>query len=1118
MKSRALPLEGVPKVGRTVGCWTFSSDVSRRGERTSNVQRPTLNVQSSAIFAIRYILLATLALLGAFAPVPCRAEAIDFGGLDIFDNGAAEEAEGVQIVNGRIVLTGTAAKKPEKPALSDPAGDQVLELTDGSQLHGKLTAFGKSDLVWQRADTTEPLTFSPQDVRRIVFATVPEAHAPKTNATMKLHGSDWLTGDLLGMTAGKFRLAIAGAGTIEIEREKIEWLQIFSKTPPPDAYEGPSGPMGLAGWDTGGPIGGGAWDYADGALVARAAMPLTRRFEALTDRMDLEFSASDGGNAIRGLTLWLQPGLQSRGYSKGSVYLRFQANNITANTYDGSNMKNFSANVPEEKNPPKETRYRILQDKVGGKLIIFVNGKKVADWDTQGQKESAQGGSLSWQPTYWSSNMAWTLSKVRVRPWDGNIEPAGKAVEAGRDLLSIATHGRHAGWPMVNGVRVEPPSATMQDRQAGSLDAITADSVKFSGKEIPGTDPIFIRLTHAAVADPPAGAVARVWLAQRGEFDVSALGFRDGQLKVRTSFGGDIALPLTAVRAIEFPHRLAAADKALAAGGDTLIFRNGDELRGTLLSASHDQKVQWKPVKSERAADFAVNRVAGILLANKAKPAAPASTAAVRFRNGDWLPGELLLLDRTQLLLNSPIADSLRLDRGGIRAIYFGRNSEVPVWDGASDRQAWMQPTNPVRGASPATKDDTAKRNPWRYLDGAFTLPRNTSRSGYGNGPNVGRTFDTLPDKVEVSFELSTPKGPAGYSIQLFNDENRQGLMIQGGWDSAYIYDMSPRKQGAGFFNQPQQIEFGETVGSDGNRRHFRFLADRRTGRLVMIVNGTPVGQFGQRPGKESAKPGKSIAIVPQPLNSSVTVSNLWIGPWSGDPPEVPKNSGRANRGRGGNLILNGGVLNLNGANQLAAGGIAQAEKKDEAAPAGKLADEKKDKTAAKAGTPAADLIALVNGDETSGTLEGASASELHLQCDVGKLDIPVSRALMAEFAGAPQPAAAGIRLHLAGKGTLTVDSLRLADGKVICHSAAAGDLAFSASALSEIVFQPRNLTPPENAADKKAGESNANQPGGVIIRGGGGGLQIQGNVIINGALEIRDDALDLNGIGKKVR
>ncbi len=1042
--------------------------------------------------------------IAAIATMSCCAEQIEiFGGdLDIFDNGGMDGAEGVQIVNGRIVLTGGSANKPEKPA-PDPAGDQVLELTDGSQLHGKLTSFGKSEIIWQRADTTAPLTFAPQDVRRIVLGGNEPVPEQKANATLKLTGSDWLTGNLAALQNGKFQLTIEGAGTFEIERSRVEWLHL-SKSAPPDAYEGPSGPMGLAGWDTGG---AGAWDYADGALVARAAMPLTRRFESLSDRLDIEFSASDGGSAIRGLTLWLQPGLASRGYSKGSVYLRFQANNITANSYDGSNMKNLSANVPEEKNAPKETRYRILHDRRGGKMIIFVNGKKVADWELKGITDLSTGGSLSWQPTYWSSNMAWTLSKVRVRPWDGSTEPDAKGNEAGKDLLAnTAAAGPKAdtsAWPMLNGERNSAGApAPVQFRHAGSLDAISADSVKFSGREVPRTGPIYVRLNPATVADPKGGAVARVWLAQRGEFDVAALGFRDGQIKMRTSFAGDIAMPITAVRAIEFPHRITASDKAVAEGGDTLIFRNGDELRGSLLSAGLDQKVKWKPVKGEQPVEFAANRLAGILLASRAKPAGKAPTAAVRFRNGDWLPGELLLLDKTQLHLQSAIADSLRLDRAGIRAIYFGQNSEVPVWDGAGDRQSWMRGNTSEMFGGRRSKDETVKQsNPWRYLDGAFNLPRSTSRSGYGNGPNIGRTLETLPDKVEVSFDLSTPKGPAGYSIQLFHDENRQGLMIQGGWDSAYIYDMSPRKNGGVVFNQPQQVDFGEAIGSEGNRRQFRFLADRRTGRLVMIVNGVPVAQFGQKAGKESAKPGKGIAIIPQPMNSSVTVSNLWVGPWSGEPPDVPKGAARANNRRGGGVILNGGVLNLGAANQgvVVANPKAALEAKKESEKVAATSGEKTDPPAEKrAGSPA-DLLALANGDETSGIIESATASELRLQCDVGRLDIPVGRALMAEFGGAPQPPAVGIRLHLAGKGTITVDSLQVADGRVTCHSAAAGDLAFAATALSEIVFQPRNAAPPDKAADKKTGNAGGNPNGGMIIHNGAGILQIEGNVIING-------------------
>jgi len=1026
------------------------------------------------------IFAAVLGLLSAAGPMPLRGgeplNAVEVAEL-IFDNEASDLAEGVQIVNGKIVLTGTTATKPDKSAQPDPAGAQVLELTDGSQLHGQIENLGKSELVWKRSDTTAPLIFAPQDVQRITLTRAASAPAQKANATLKLHGGDWLTGNLTSFENGTFHLDIDGAGTVQIERGKVEWIHL-SKTNPPDAYEGPLGPMGLAGWDTGG---SGAWDYADGALAARAAAPVTRQFDFLPERMDLEFSAGDGGNAIRGLTLWIQPGLQQRGYSKGSVYLRFQGNNVSVNSYDGNNMKNLSANVPADKKPPKETRYRLLQDKRSGKLIVFVNGAKVADWDLQPQKEPIPGGSLSWQPTYWSSNLAWTLSKIRVRPWDGGANPDAQPDEVGKDLLinqpTIRKQDRNAGWPIVNGQRVassssQPPQKEV--RLAASLEAISAESVRFSGRDISRMDPIFIRLAAGQSADPPPGAVARVWLTQRGEFDVTGLGIRDGQLKVRTSFGGDISLPLTAVRAIEFPHRLSGADKNLADTGDTIIFRNSDELRGTLVSATHDQSVKWQPVKGDRIVEFSVNRIAGILLAKKTKPATTTNTAAVRFRNGDWLQGEMMLLSKDQLIFKSPLADNLQLKRSGIRAIYFGQNGEIPFWDGTIDRQLWTKGF-PVgqrfSSSSGQRKDDADRQKSWRYLDGSFTLPDSFNRSGNGNGPTIGRVFDSLPDKVEVSFELSTPGGPAGYAVQLFSEENRPGLMVQGSWDSAYIYDMSPRNQGGGFFNQPQQVEFGEKVDSEGNRRHFRFLAERKTGRLVMIVNGVPVGQFGQRSGKESPKPGKGISINPQQMNSGVTISNLWIGPWSGDAPHVPKTGPRPD-GRAG--------------------------KDDEINPPASAQKDSKAKSAT-AAPLASDLITLVNGDESTGVLEKATASELSLKCDVGTLDVPRNRTLMVEFAGAPERPASGIRLHLAGKGTLTVDSLNMADGKVVCHSATAGDLTFTSEAVSEIIFQPRNLPPPAKPENGNARNKPGNNINGNIIIQGGGGLQIQGNVIING-------------------
>ena len=109
------------------------------------------------------------------------------------------------MIGGSVAANAGAAEK-QSEMKPDPAGDQVLELTDGSKLHGKLTALGKSELIWQRPDASEPLVFAPQDVRRIVLSKPGADKAPPAGATIKLTGSDWLAGKLAGFDGKHFQL------------------------------------------------------------------------------------------------------------------------------------------------------------------------------------------------------------------------------------------------------------------------------------------------------------------------------------------------------------------------------------------------------------------------------------------------------------------------------------------------------------------------------------------------------------------------------------------------------------------------------------------------------------------------------------------------------------------------------------------------------------------------------------------------------------------------------------------------------------------------------------------------------------------------------------------------
>lgn len=967
-----------------------------------------------------------------------QAEKNLLGNEDIFFPGLLDDGD-IDLLDG-VVVPRKPPEKPDGKNAADPAGSQILELTDGSQIHGKLVSFGRAEVVWERADASGPLVFNPDEVRRFVLKTGAPIEMKKAGATLKLDGSDWLAGDLLEMKDGKFQLKIAPDSRVEIDRSKVEWIALSPAGPSPDAYEGPIGPMGLAGWDAEtGPSQ--SWDYADGALVAKAAAPVGRVFNALPERTDLEFTAGDGGSPNRGFTLWIRPGSGvPRGYTKGAYYLRFQASTVSANFYTGEEIKNFSANLPSEKDEKKLTRYRLLMDRRDGRLIIHVNGKEVADWDLPATKDSPPEASLSWQPTYITATMAWTLSNVRVRPWDGDSAPDARDNEGKKDLLKAGSAAR----------------------QAGVLASIDASAVAFGGAEISRKEEIFIRLAQQRVPEPPPGAVARVRLASRGEFEVTAIGFKDGELRLRTAFSGELTLPGDAIRAIEFPHRPAVTNKDGVDNRDRIVFRNGDELRGSFVAGGHDKPLQWKPPNSDKTVNFTQSNVAGVLLGSRTKgdrknPPQPSSSAAVRLGNGDWLPGDLISLDAETLLLKSPISSELKIARKSVTTLYVGHEGEAPVWDGASDADDWARGTNiPGFSRQNSTRRGTATSDPWRYLDGAFTLVASGAGRVSHAGPGLGRTLKSLPSRVDVGFDLSTQGGQASYSIQLFFADNKQGFMIQGGGDSAYLYDMSPRQQGGVFFNQPQQIDFSDKVGNAGDTRRFRFLADRNTGRMWMYVNGALVGSMGRRSpaNADNPKPGTGIAIIPRPVQSRVTISNIWIAPWSGTLPGAPANESD---------------------NETAGKKAEGDDVAKEETPPGRKVPGAKPGNDPDPQAPPQDGVALVNGDETMGTVLGATRDILTLRCDVGEIEVPLKRTTLVEFAGNPSSQPPGVRFRFAEKGALTVESFTVENGTVICRSAAVGEMKFPLAAVREIVWatdaaRAFNAIPADDVGNDKAG------------------------------------------------
>jgi hypothetical protein len=758
--------------------------------------------------------------------------------------------------------------------------------------------------------------------------------------------------------------------------------------------------------------------------------------------MDIQFAAGDGGNANRGLTLWLQPQGRTTGYSAGSIFLRFQTNTITLNSYDGSNMKNETVTFEQDAaNRDKVSRYRLLYDRKSGNLLIRVNGARAAGFRVPVVEDSTSGGALIFQPSYWNSEVAWTLSGVKVQPWDGDDLPDGEPEHVGKDLIKTAS----------------------LLRKAGTFEGLTADAVKFSGADVSRKEPVFLRFGRKESEPSPAGA-ARVWLAHRGEFDVSALGYKDGVLKVRTAFAGELELPAKALHAVEFPVRKPVTEPPVA-GNDTLIFRNGDQLKGTLVFAADDQKLRWKPQKGGAEVQFEPRLISGVQLAPREPKAVQAPLPfVIRWANGDWLPGSLVSYSNGFFQMKTALGEQTQIGRTALSALYLGGEAGPAVYDGAVGVDTWLggAAAPGFLNSNRSDKKEGKKPSPWRYFDGAYTLAQNT-RSTMSGGTNIGRSFESLPDKCEVSFEVSVSRGAASNVAivsQLFFDENKGGIMVQSSGDFAYLYDMSPRA-GRVAGNQQQQIEFGTGGHDSAPSRRFSFFCDRTTGRFHMAVNGRTVGQIVRKNSADSPKPGRGISISPNVMGARVSLTNVWVGPWSGQlPPAAEK------------------VKAKEDAQDAVAPGTptaAAAEKKEPA----EVSEERESPQ---------DAVALANGDETGGTLVKATEDALFLDCAVGELEIPMKRATVVQFAPTSAPELPGVRLRLAGNGAVTAEKFRFENGRAKCRSSRTGEWELPAESISEISFAPGARSPFERQSAGKnsdAAPDSLLQGGNIIIRNG---------------------------------
>ncbi len=853
-------------------------------------------------------------------------------GADLFGD---EIVQKLNFVNGGMRING-GDEEGGKPAAKVTGLDHALVFHDGRQLRGALVELTREEIVWLRPDVSEPLRFGRREVRRIVLAEAAEdsdsgsrlgnradieiyalmmmnqfaqgigemiaeavgqvvtadlgravripnilqVTALKMNGTMKemdigvrgeitevegsakevatgtlkLPGGDWLFGEVTSADGETFAMKLADGTPLAIPRGPVEWLHLDERPAPAFGYAG--GALDLESWTVRTPgsrmeVEGGTLTLRDGWMLGRALTP-PKRFEIA---FELPGVSEDG------LRLWIQPfGPQPNSYGLGTIELAFGKKEISRCIYVRKFDRKKTALPQEAAEQKGPVGYRVLYDGIGRRLVVVRNGVQLGDWkfieeggkDGKAQPISDEERDITINGVCFDrpnrdTKRPLKFNRLSVQPWDGTLPAAGDAAPAG-DRLTL---GKEA--PV-----------------AGKLESLSAKEIVFSGVKRKREAGTFLRLHGAAPS--LAAADAMLVFGQQGEISVAGLEIRDGRARGRAGFAEALDLPTAALQTVVFPSRPEDGEKT----GDALVFRNGDEMRGTLLSATKDG-LGWKMAGGREIA-MAATHLAGVRFAATGATPKSAALATVEMRNGDRLRGEFAGFDGKHVEFQHAQLGTVRIARERVWSLY--PNPRFQVWDGSRDAAAWIAKTR-TEGAPSEPGQEKAQ---WTVLDGSYIQRR--ARGSSSEAAALRVPMAEMPERFEFRVEATDVGGnPPSFGISLGTKDGKTSLQATFNYFNLSLYMNSPKaRQRPNYKN----VALSDKVPDASSRMSLRAFVDRTAGTADLFLNGALVARVGQQQGERLPGLGEVMSVTASQQEDSTSIlSSLWIGPWNGELPRL---------------------------------------------------------------------------------------------------------------------------------------------------------------------------------------------------------------------------------------
>jgi len=285
---------------------------------------------------------------------------------------------------------------------------------------------------------------------------------------------------------------------------------------------------------------------------------------------------------------------------------------------------------------------------------------------------------------------------------------------------------------------------------------------------------------------------------------------------------------------------------------DTLTFLNKDQLHGLLLAIDGQMSLHWQSPEALDPIIFKPGQVVEVKLdSHKAAAQNGKSAQRIGLTNGDELPGNIVALDGTSLVLDTWYAGRLSIPRAMLRRITPLADAGGSIYEGPNGIDGW-------------TIGRSGGNRSWIFRDGALI------GSNYGT---IGRDFD-LPDLSSVAFDVVLRGNPT-FSVAIYSDRsdnfgNCYMLQLSNGYTELQRISRNNGSNGLG------STQLQNVMRSDKSHIELRTNSGKKS--IWLLVDDKVVKEW-----TDSADflNGGDVVFCCQP-GTFVKISNIKISKWNG--------------------------------------------------------------------------------------------------------------------------------------------------------------------------------------------------------------------------------------------